>query len=277
MKNKNKFFVKFWGVRGSIACSDPKVAKYGGNTSCVEVRCGNEVFIFDSGTGIRYLGNELVKEDINNFRILYSHTHYDHICGLPFFSPAFNPKNKIEFFSGHLKPKNNIKNVLSSIMKEPVWPVGLDIFPCSMNFTDFFAGEKLVFSDDIEIKTCPLNHENGATGYRVNFYDKSICYITDTNHIPGEPDRNIIRLIEGANIVIYDSMFTEEEFKDRQHWGHSTWEQGAKLCDLADAERLCIFHHDPSHEYSFMDKIAIEAETKRPGTLVAREGLKIDL
>ena len=275
MSKNFEFYVKFWGVRGSIACPDQDVFKYGGNTSCVEIRCGNEILIFDSGTGIRYLGNELSKEDKSNYRILYSHTHYDHICGLPFFSPAFNPKNKIEFFAGHLKPRNNIKNVLSSIMSDPVWPVGLDIFPCSIEFKDFIAGETLSFSENIIINTCPLNHENGATGYRVNFNGKSICYITDTNHIPDQPDINIINLIKEADLVIYDSMFTEEEFKDRPHWGHSTWEEGAKLCDLANADRLCIFHHDPSHNDLFMDKIAIDANKKRPGTIVAREGLKI--
>ena len=277
MNNRSEFYVKFWGVRGSIACADSNVSKYGGNTSCVEIKCGNQIFIFDTGTGIRYLGNELAKESNTTYRILYSHTHYDHICGLPFFSPAFNPENKIDFFAGHLKPRNNIKNVLSNIMSDPVWPVGLDIFPSEIKFKDFIAGETLKFSENININTCQLNHENGATGYRVNFNGKSICYITDTTHIPGQPDRNIINLIKDSNIVIYDSMLTEEEFKDRPHWGHSTWEEGVKLCDLANAEKLCIFHHDPSHDDIFMDKVALDADKKRPGSIVAKEGLKLSL
>ena len=146
-----------------------------------------------------------------------------------------------------------------------------------MNFIDFNAGETLGQFNDIEIQTCSLNHENGSTGYRVNFNEKSICYITDTGHVPGSPDKNIINLINGADIVIYDSMFTEKEFKDKPHWGHSTWEEGARLCDLAEAKKLCIFHHDPDHNDSFMDEIAIEAEKKRPGTVVAKEGLILHL
>ena len=120
MSDNLNFFVRFWGVRGSIACSDSTVSKYGGNTSCLEVRCGDQVLIFDSGTGIRYLGKELAKEKKLNYKIFYSHTHYDHICGLPFFVPAFIPNNVIEFYAGHLLPRNNIKNVLSGIMSDPV-------------------------------------------------------------------------------------------------------------------------------------------------------------
>ncbi len=272
-----KFYAKFWGVRGSIACCDSGIYEYGGNTSCVEIRCGEEVLIFDSGTGIRYLGAELVKEKKKNYKIFYSHTHYDHICGLPFFLPAFIPNNKIDFFAGHLKPRNNIKKVLSSIMSDPVWPVGLDIFNSEMTFTDFNAGETIKPETNIEIKTCSLNHENGSTGYRVNYGGKSICYITDTGHVPGAPDENILGLIEGSDIVIYDSMFTEEEFKQKPHWGHSTWEEGAKLCDIANAKKLCIFHHDPEHNDVFMNKLANEAKKKRPGTVVAKEGLVLTL
>src|SRR3546814_20313018 len=120
----------------------------------------------------------------------------------------------------------------------------------------------------ISLRTAPLNHPNGATGYRVDYGGKSICYITDTEHMPGQPDRNILELIAGADIVIYDSTYTDAEFPRYVSWGHSTWQEGARLADAAGAGRLVIFHHDPSPDDDFMDGIDSDAARATPGTLV---------
>ena len=142
-----------------------------------------------------------------------------------------------------------------------------------MSFHDFNAGETLDPYPGVKLHTCALSHTDGATGYRIEYEDKSICYLTDTDHEPGKLDENIIGLIENSNLVIYDSMMTEEEFASKPNWGHSTWEQGVKLCDAANVDQFCVFHHDPDHNDEFMDKIAREVYLKRPGSIVAKEGM----
>ena len=150
-----------------------------------------------------------------------------------------------------------------------------DIFSAQATYGDFIAGETLTPRPGVTLRTAPLNHPNGATGYRVEYGGKSICYITDTEHTPGKPDRHILDLIAGADIVIYDSTYTDEEFPRYVSWGHSTWQEGVRLADAAGAKRLVIFHHDPSHDDDFMDAVAGEAERTRPGTLVAFEGMTL--
>ncbi|MBC8239842.1 MAG: MBL fold metallo-hydrolase [Alphaproteobacteria bacterium] len=274
MSENCDFLVRFWGVRGSISISDSNSVRYGGNTSCLEIRCGEQLLIFDAGSGFRYLGNELLKTaGTIDAQIFLSHTHYDHICGIPFFKPFFNPENKFRLSAGHLLPETNIHDVLCDLMMTPLFPVPLDIFQSKIEFQDFAVGDVLNVGADVIIRTAPLNHPNGATGYRIEFEGKSICYLTDTEHVPGELDQNILSLIHGADLVIYDSMFTEDEYKNCVGWGHSTWQAGADLCDAAEVSQFVIFHHDPDHDDAFMDQIAAAAEKRRPGTIVAQEGM----
>jgi len=158
-------------------------------------------------------------------------------------------------------------------MMAPLFPVPPTVFGAQIDFRDFHCGETLDLGDGISLRTAPLNHPDRATGYRIEFDDRSICYITDHEHVPGELDSNVLNLIRDADLVVYDSMFTEEEYASRVGWGHSTWEAGADICDAANAKTLVIFHHDPDHNDAFMDQIAETAEKRRPGTVVAREGL----
>lgn len=274
MSENGDFQVRFWGVRGSISISDPNSVRYGGNTSCLEIRCGDRLLIFDAGSGLRYLGNELVgSSEIIDADIFLTHTHYDHICGIPFFKPFFNPKNKFRLQAGHLIPETNLRDILCDLMTSPLFPVPLDIFQSQIEFHDFNVGEALNVGSDVVVHTAPLNHPDRATGYRVEFAGQSICYLTDTEHVAGELDQTILALIKDADIVIYDSMYTEEEYQNCAGWGHSTWQAGADLCDAAGVPQFVIFHHDPDHDDDFMDGIARAAEQRRPGTVVAREGM----
>jgi len=268
-----EFFVKFWGVRGSIACPGPEHQRYGGNTSCLEMRCGDRLLVFDSGTGIRYLGDSSRQDGPLTLDLFLTHTHHDHIIGLPFFRPIFEEKNRVQVWAGHLQPDMTLTGVLCQFMKAPLFPVPPQVFGADVTFNDFKAGETLSPAPEVTVRTAALNHPNGATGYRVEFDGHAICYVTDTEHVPGEPDKNILALIDGADIMIYDSTYTDEEFPRYVSWGHSTWQEGVRLCDLAQVERLVIFHHDPGHDDDFMDEIAAAADACRPGTLVAREGL----
>jgi phosphoribosyl 1,2-cyclic phosphodiesterase len=267
------FYVKFWGVRGSIPAPSPDTVRYGGNTSCLEVRCGERLLIFDAGTGLRYLGNSLLGKPLDTDLFL-THTHFDHICGLPFFVPLFVPGNAVRMWAGHLLPDLTLQKVLREMMMAPLFPVPPEIFRANASFHDFQAGATLSPGPGIVIRTTPLNHPNHSTGYRIEFQGKSICYLTDTEHHAGGPmDQNILGLIGGADIVVYDSMYTEAEYRTRMGWGHSTWEEGAKLCQAAQVKTFVVFHHDPDHDDAFMDQVAVDAAKAAPGAVVAAEGM----
>ncbi len=263
--------VKFWGVRGSIACPSPDHVVYGGNTSCLEIIAGDERIIMDAGTGIRNLGQDFIKDGIRKGTLLLTHSHWDHINGFPFFGPAFMSNSRFTIAAGHLYNAGGIENVLASQMANPTFPVPLEALQAALTFEDFKAGESWALEGGVKIITAPLNHPNGATGYRVEYGGKSICYVTDTEHVVGKPDQTILKLIEGADIVVYDCTYTDQEFKAKIGWGHSTWQEGVRLCKMAGVRQLAIFHHDPDHNDDFMRQVEIDARKEWSGTVVARE------
>ncbi len=271
---KTSVAVRFWGVRGSIACSGHETAKYGGNTSCVEVRCGERRFILDAGSGLRYLGEALLAEGKPvDADILLSHTHMDHVCGLPFFGPFHCPDAHVRLWSGHLENGWTTSQAVDELMAEPLFPVSKDIFKAHLEFVDFDAGDTLEPGGEVTIQTTPLNHPNGATGYRIEYGGKAVCYVTDTEHVPGAPDQNILGLIDGADVFIYDSTYTDEEYPRFAGYGHSTWQEGARLACAANVKQFVVFHHDPSHDDAVMDGIARELKKMLPTAVVAREGM----
>ena len=275
------FTVRFWGVRGSIACSGPRTARYGGNTSSLEVRCDARLLMFDAGTGLRYLGNTLANNGPASSPIdadlFLTHTHFDHVCGLPFFRPFFQPQNRFRLWAGHLAEGMTLRRVLGEFMMAPLFPVPPQVFRARMEYREFKPGETLAPGPGIQLRTATLNHPDGATGYRIDFDGRSVCYLTDTEHVPGAPDRNILALIQGADLVIYDSMYTDSEYGTYVGWGHSTWQEGVRLCRAAGAKRLAVFHHDPEHDDDMLDGVARELEKEMPGSVVAKDGLTIEL
>ena len=270
------FLIRFWGVRGSIAAPGPATARYGGNTSSIEVRCGDRLVLLDGGTGLRYLGNELLAEAPLDADLFFTHTHFDHVCGLPFFKPFFQPENSFRLWAGHLGAGLTLHRVLREFMMAPLFPVPPDVFKAKIEYRDFRSGETLPLdrSPGITVRSAALNHPDGATGYRIEYAGKSVCYVTDTEHVPGKPDRNVLGLIEGADIVIYDCMYTDEEYaKSYVGWGHSTWQEAVRLCKSARVKKLVVFHHDPDHDDDRMDAIGREVAAAMPGAEVAREGM----
>jgi phosphoribosyl 1,2-cyclic phosphodiesterase len=269
------FFVRFWGVRGSIACPGPDTVIYGGNTPCIEIRCGSDLLVFDAGTGLRELGKSIATAGITDVDLFLSHTHVDHIIGFPFFCYAFKPENALRVWSGHLDGGRTTESVLRQFMSEPLFPVPVDIFGADVSYRDFSAGETLTPRDGVTLRTAALNHPQNATGYRVEFAGKTICYVTDTEHFEDGPDRNILGLIDGADIVIYDSMFSDAEYPDYKGWGHSTWEEGARLCEAANVGTFVVFHHLPDRTDADLDVLAQAVDRMRAGSVVAREGMTL--
>ena len=270
--------VRFWGVRGSVACPGPGTARYGGNTPCVEIRCGEHLFILDAGTGIRPLGNMLVQSGlIHSFDILLSHCHIDHIVGFPFFAPLFAKDHVVRIWAGNLRSPCNIESTVRKVMSFPLFPLQIEALRATVEFRDFRAGEALDLRSGVRVRTASLNHPGGATGYRIEHGGRSVAYVTDVEIGNGSIDQELLRLAQGVDLLILDATYTDDELPSHIGWGHSSWQQGIKLANEAAVGRLCLFHHDPEHDDRFMDAIAKAAVAARPGTLVASEGLHLEL
>ena len=158
-----------------------------------------------------------------------------------------------------------------------MFPVSFEIFNAQFDFLTFKPGDEIDVDEKISLSTVELNHPQGAVGYRVNFAGKSVCYITDTEHKPGIIDQNIKNLVSGADVVIYDACFTDENYPNFAGWGHSTWQEGVKLCNAASVNKLVIFHHAPGNDDSAMDIISKNVGMERPGSLVAMEGMELEV
>ena len=270
--------VRFWGTRGGIACPGPSTIKYGGNTACVEVRCGDRTVIFDGGTGIRPLGEVLVaKNSAVEADIFFSHFHLDHTCGFPFFGPCYSSTSRLRAWGGFLANGWTTERALKTIIECPFFPLRIDELKAKFDFRNFNPGETLQPHSDMRLQTAMLNHPGGAIGYRLEFAGCSVAYITDTEHQPGELDPTVLELARDTDLMIYDGNYTDEEFPSHVGWGHSTWQQGVRLANAAGVKTLAIFHHDPGHHDTMLDAISVDAQACRPGTIIAREGLTLHL
>jgi phosphoribosyl 1,2-cyclic phosphodiesterase len=274
--SENKMTVRFWGVRGSIPCSESGTSRYGGNTSCVEVRCGHHLLIFDAGSGLRHLGATLANEP-TDIDLFLSHCHIDHLIGLPFFTPVFDEHRRIRLWAGGLQSSGGLKAAVDKMMSFPLFPIGTDTTKGISAFNDFARGDVLRPRENIVIRSAMLDHPGGATGYRIEYGGKAMCYLTDNDLGYGAPDPAIVALAKDAALVITDATYTDAELPDHAGWGHSSWQQAIRLADTANVKALCLFHHDPDHDDTMMDAIAAEAARTRTGTIVAREGLTIEL
>lgn len=268
--------IRFWGVRGSTPTPSPRYHRYGGNTSCIEVRCSDQLLILDAGTGLRELGLALTSTGPIDADLLLTHTHLDHLGGLPFFGPIYERGNRFVLWTGHLAPERSLEGVLREFMADPVFPIPPSRFAAEVRYRDIRAGESFEPREGIVVTTAPLRHPNRATGFRIAHRGRSVCYVTDTEHIIGQRDPNIVALARNSDVLIYDCSFTDAEFPSYVGWGHSTWEEGVRIADEANVGTLVIFHHDPSHDDDFMDEIAAVAKRIRPTTVVAQEGMVIE-
>lgn len=276
MSHSPDFVVQFWGVRGSIPAPGSETVRYGGNTSCVEMRVDGKRLIFDGGTGLRVLGKALMKHTPVEAYLFFSHSHWDHIQGFPFFRPAFVKGNCFHIYGAIAPNGATMKQRLSDQMLHPNFPVPIQVMQSDLKFYDLLPGDVLNIGN-ITIETGPLNHPNTAMGYRVTYQGRTVVYATDTEHYPDRLDENLLHLAREANVLIYDACYTDEEYHDpktsRVGWGHSTWQEAVKLADAAGVKKAVIFHHDPDHSDDFLDDVEAQVQSVFPNSILAREGM----
>ncbi|HEY7097595.1 MAG TPA: MBL fold metallo-hydrolase [Terriglobales bacterium] len=270
--------VKFWGVRGSTPTPQPENLRYGGNTSCVELRFGEELYILDCGTGFRALGQRLRREFNSrpiSAHIFVSHFHWDHIQGIPFFAPLYDkPENCFHFHSS--SRTRSLKRVMEEQMAAPYFPVDMSEMKARRDFYDIEEGQ--VQFGDVKVQAMWLNHPQGCLGFRLETNVGSVVYATDNE--PGNEyfDKNLRKLAAGADVLIYDAQYLPGEYEARKRgWGHSHWREAVDVVMQSGAKELILFHHDPDHNDACIDQVVREARNYYPNVRAAAEGMEIEL
>ncbi|MDD1416980.1 MBL fold metallo-hydrolase [Dolichospermum sp. ST_con] len=275
---ENQFNVQFWGVRGSIPSPGLDTVRYGGNTPCVSMQVGGKRLIFDAGTGLHVLGKSLLSQMPVEGHLFFTHSHWDHIQGFPFFTPAFISGNKFDIYGAIAPDGSTIEQRLNDQMLHPNFPVPLQIMQSNLTFHNVQPGQP-IHIDDIIIETALLNHPGEAVGYRVNWQGGAAVYITDTEHYADHLDENVLWLARNADVLIYDSTYSDEEYSNPKSskigWGHSTWQEAIKIAKAANVKTLAIYHHDPAHNDDYLDRVGADAYASFSGAIMAREGLVI--
>lgn len=302
------FKIKFWGVRGSIPTPGPSTLKYGGNTSCVEIQFQDgPLFILDAGTGIRGLGNTLIKKGkaIQAY-IFISHFHWDHIQGLPFFRPAYDQRNSF-LIVGTDDAAINLADIISFQMDPTYFPITIEDMTADIQFKSIT--EENIQIEKVNINTMYLNHPGYALGFRFSYQGKSLVYISDNEpfytaethqntavkDIPSDrpekifdsfiedKDAKLISFCQNADILIHDTQFLPEEYQNKRTWGHSPYNYAVDLAVKSNVSQLILFHHDPDHNDAEIDEIQrlsqkLIKQSQRPiSCLAAMEGMEISV
>ena len=299
-------YLRFWGVRGSYSAPFESHLGVGGNTSCVEIRVDDHILLCDAGTGIISFGNEMMKQkDIRKLLIILTHYHWDHICGLPFFVPAFVPDWDISIF-GPCQAGKDIEEYVSAQMRAPYFPVGTETWLAHINYHEPSPDHKIEYGP-LHIAYENVHHPGTTYGYRIKANGKTIIYISDneclfleksiTQKYDGmsseekelyesmrrEEYEAELKLIEGADILIHDAQYTPEDYKSKRGWGHSCYIDTVNTAIAAGVKELYLYHHDPNYDDKHMEEIHQHSQQivrERKASLIchlAREGTIIDL
>ena len=304
--------VRFWGVRGSIPCPGPQTQKYGGNSACIELRVGNDdrLVIIDAGSGIRQLGNYLMRHDLPKgpirTDIFLSHTHWDHIMGFPFFVPIYVPGTKMKVYGPVTFEEDGLEEVVGGQMKYRYFPVNFGELASEIEYVRIKEDPCMDLGGGLMLATKLLNHPVTALGYRFQYGGKSVCtcydtepfrnlFITDPDHpdydevmaeegeaVAAEQNHMLEQFFAGADLLIHDSQYTEAEYQQgRKNWGHTSFEHAIATANRAGVKKLALFHHDPDRTDDQIDELArIYCEPGRHGSteiFFAREEMEIVL
>jgi phosphoribosyl 1,2-cyclic phosphodiesterase len=292
MPDRMAYTVTFWGTRGSIPTPGPHTARYGGNTSCVAVEGAGGLVILDAGTGIRGLGLTLVERQNGAVKaeILLSHTHWDHIQGLPYFKPFFAPGNTVRIWGSKQGP-TSLDEILHLQMDPAVFPVPLTAVSATLSLEEVRAGVEFTVGP-FQARAMQLRHPGMTLAYRLipSAGGQSTAYVTDNElgpggsyGTPGSWRRDLVQFLKGVDLLIHDAMYTPEELDTHRGWGHSSYEEAVELAAEAGARKLVLFHHEPEHDDGAMDALhaAARGVARQRGTpaevIVAQEGMRLSL
>jgi phosphoribosyl 1,2-cyclic phosphodiesterase len=273
--------IRFWGVRGSHPTPGPSTVGIGGNSSCVEISNDQHILIFDAGTGIIGLGHELTRREPTTLHMFFSHTHHDHIEGLRFFEPLYQPGWRCKLY-GRGRGAQTLERVLSVAMQPRFFPVSLSELSARLAIRELTNGDTLRLSGSAPI-TVAVRHslahpKIGVVLYRVTCGGKSVVYATDVEAAQGGHD-DVVEFARGADVLIHDAQYTDDEYYgghiNKAGWGHSTVRQAAEAARGAGVGRLILFHHDPNHDDSEVRRLERAAREIFPRSEAAFEGLEV--
>lgn len=262
--------VKFWGTRGSIATPGRSTMRYGGNTSCVEMRCGDTLLMFDCGTGAREMGAALAQEFADrdlNINLLVSHTHWDHIQGFPFFAPAYLANCNITIYSARGCDKR-LDKIFTGQMDASYFPVSMSDMRANLRFVEL-DGDIVI--GDTKISHIYLNHPGITVGFRIDTAGKSVAYITDHEaycRMNGDLDHfrkldeQVNQFVAGSDLYIREAQYTDDEYADKRGWGHSTASDAVRSAVQARVRQLALYHHDPTHDDDELDRMVVGCEAQ---------------
>ena len=277
MKSAYQLQMRFWGVRGSTPAPGKDKLVYGGNTPCVEIRdASGHILIFDGGSGMRELGQQLATEFSGRdlaANLFLTHFHWDHIQGIPYFRPLFAPTTTLGVHSW--TSGQETRRILEGQMRTPYFPVHLADVSARLRF-DQMKSERVKLGE-VSVESFPLNHPQGAYGYRIEAGGKSIVYATDLEHGDAQLDRVLRDYASGADVLIYDAQYNDEEYATHRGWGHSTWREATRVARDAGVGRLFLIHFDPTHTDTDVAESERRAMAEFDGARAAREGLVITL
>ncbi|GAB5533932.1 MAG: MBL fold metallo-hydrolase [Rubricoccaceae bacterium] len=278
MPDSSRLTVRFWGVRGSTPTPEARCMSVGGNTSCVEIRTAEgDSLILDAGTGIRSLGYALAAEAAGapiSVDVLFSHFHWDHLQGLPFFAPLYGGGNEIRFIAA--VDDARLDRLLQGQMCSPYFPVPFSELAASVETHRAAVGETFEVGG-CTVRAFPVSHPQGAHGFRIEHEGVSVVYATDYEHGDPVADEGLREVARGADVLISDAQFTPDEYEIRKGWGHTTWEHATQLAADAGVGQLILFHHDPAHDDDALERIRDQARERFAATELAIEGMEIRL
>ena len=249
-----------WGARGSIPVSGKQYLVYGGDTTCIEVRDSNgQIVVIDAGSGIRALGNRLLQEECQSLTVLFTHGHWDHIMGLPFFKPLYDSRTKVTVY-GCPFSRHSLKDMLAPSMNPPNFPIRFEDLRAEINFYGICSGTLNI--GRFRIETIRLSHPNQGIGYSFTEDAKRFVFLTDNElsyiHEGGLDFEEYCRFCTGADLLIHDAEYTEEEYTRTRTWGHSTYQDSLRLAIAAGVKRFGLFHHNQDRSDEEIDAIVQE-------------------
>lgn len=254
--------VRCWGARGSIAVSGPEYVRYGGDTTCIEIRTKNDaVVIIDAGTGIRRLGNALIREGRSEYTMIFTHAHWDHILGFPFFKPVHSDKAVIDVYGCPME-QGNMQTLLAKTMAPPHFPIPFDEVLADVRYNNNCALDARMRIDSLEVSWIPLSHPNLGLGFKFVEDGKSFVFITDNEllhrHRGGRSFDDYVAFAKGADLLFHDAEYTDEDYKRTKGWGHSTYKQALDLALAAEVKGFGLFHHNQDRTDDDLDRIVAD-------------------